>query len=200
MYGSWHMERNRHNFLSFWTFLPFYPPNNPEDQNFEKMKNISEDIILHMCNINGNHIINGSWDMARQTKSNKQKSSCQKVDISRKNWSLHLIFYYFISTYCIIWRTILCFYKSWIIITIPIKIGSKIAGDLKNLQKNCSFKRHNIRHMLLQWCNILMFLSRLHVTKLRSIISWQRTKKEHYGLGYGHTKPAKMSMTKSPLF
>ena len=47
--------------MSFWTFLPFYP----EDQNFEKMKNISGDIILHMCNINGNHIINGSWDTVR---------------------------------------------------------------------------------------------------------------------------------------
>ena len=33
------MESDGHNFLSFWTvFLPFYPHNNPKDQNFEKMK------------------------------------------------------------------------------------------------------------------------------------------------------------------
>ena len=81
MYGSWYMERNRHNFLSFWTFLPFYPPNNPEDQNFEKMKNISEDIILHMCNINGNHIINGSWHMARV----RQKAISKKARV--KKWT-----------------------------------------------------------------------------------------------------------------
>ena len=38
MYASWDVECNRHNVLSFWTiFLPFYPTNNPENQNFEKM-------------------------------------------------------------------------------------------------------------------------------------------------------------------
>ena len=37
-------------------FLPFYPPNNLKNQNFEKMKKISGDIIiLHMCSINDNH-------------------------------------------------------------------------------------------------------------------------------------------------
>ena len=31
-------------------FLPFYPPMDPENQNFEKMKKPPEDmIILHMC-------------------------------------------------------------------------------------------------------------------------------------------------------
>ena len=44
-------------------FLPFYPPNNPENQNFEKMKTRPGDfIILHMCTINNNHIMYGSWD------------------------------------------------------------------------------------------------------------------------------------------
>ena len=42
------MESDGHNFLSFWTvFLPFYPPNNLKDQNFEKMKKKkSGDIII----------------------------------------------------------------------------------------------------------------------------------------------------------
>ena len=39
-------------------FLPFYPPYNPEIQNFEKMKKTTGDIvILHMSNINQNHMI-----------------------------------------------------------------------------------------------------------------------------------------------
>ena len=42
-------------------FLPFYPPNNLKNQNFEKMKKTSGDIIvLHMCTINDIHMICGS--------------------------------------------------------------------------------------------------------------------------------------------
>ena len=54
MYGSWDMEHNRQNFFSFWTvFWPFYPHNNPENQNFKKLKKTPGDIIiLHMCAIN----------------------------------------------------------------------------------------------------------------------------------------------------
>ena len=45
-------------------FLPFYPPNNPENQNFEKMKkSLGYIIILQMSTINVNHMINDSWDM-----------------------------------------------------------------------------------------------------------------------------------------
>ena len=41
--------------------LPFYPPNNLKNQNFEKMKKTSGDIIvLHMCTINDIHMICGS--------------------------------------------------------------------------------------------------------------------------------------------
>ena len=39
MYGSWDMECNWQNFLSFWViFLAFSPTNNLKNQNFEKMK------------------------------------------------------------------------------------------------------------------------------------------------------------------
>ena len=45
-------------------FLPFYLPNNVKNQNFEKMKSTAGDIIiLHMCTINDNHRMYGSWDM-----------------------------------------------------------------------------------------------------------------------------------------
>ena len=44
-------------------FLPFYLLNNPKNQNIEKMKKLLEDIIiLHMCNINYNHMMYGPWD------------------------------------------------------------------------------------------------------------------------------------------
>ena len=45
-------------------FLPFYPINNPENQNFEKMKKTPGGIIiLNMSTINENHIMYDSWDM-----------------------------------------------------------------------------------------------------------------------------------------
>ena len=54
IYGSWDMERDRQNFFVILDyFLLFYRPNNLENQNFEKMKTMPEDIIiLHMCTIN----------------------------------------------------------------------------------------------------------------------------------------------------
>ena len=45
-------------------FLPLYPQMDPENQNFGKMNNTPEDIIiLQMCAINDSHKIYGSWDM-----------------------------------------------------------------------------------------------------------------------------------------
>ena len=44
--------------------LPFYPPNNPKNQNFEKMKKFAVDIIIvHMCTKNHNNMVYGSWDI-----------------------------------------------------------------------------------------------------------------------------------------
>ena len=65
MYDSWDMEYHRQNFLSFRTiFCHFTPPNNPENQNSEKMKKVPVDItILHRCTINENHMMHVSWDM-----------------------------------------------------------------------------------------------------------------------------------------
>ena len=45
-------------------FLHFYPLNNPKNENFEKTKTLPGDIIiLHMCTINDNHMMYGSWDL-----------------------------------------------------------------------------------------------------------------------------------------
>ena len=65
MYGSWDMKHHRQNFLLFWPFLPFYPTNNPKNQNVEKKKKIPGDIILHNCTKNHDHMLYCSWDMAR---------------------------------------------------------------------------------------------------------------------------------------
>ena len=48
-------------FLIFGLFFALLPPNNPKNQNFEKMKKTSGDtIILQMCTINENHMMYGS--------------------------------------------------------------------------------------------------------------------------------------------
>ena len=60
MYGSSAMECNGHNFCHFGLFVPFYCPDNPINQNFEKMKEKKtpgDIIILYMCTINDNHMM-----------------------------------------------------------------------------------------------------------------------------------------------
>ena len=71
IHGSWDMKRDKQNFLLFWTnFFHFYPPNNPKNQNFEKMKKMHRDIInLHKCTINDNRMMYGSWDMKHDEQS-----------------------------------------------------------------------------------------------------------------------------------
>ena len=45
-------------FIILGHFLPFYPPNKPKNQNFEKMKITPGDVInLHLCTINDNHMM-----------------------------------------------------------------------------------------------------------------------------------------------
>ena len=55
------MEHNREFFVILDHFLPSYPTNNSENQDFEKMKKKPGDIIiLHKCNTNDNHMMYGS--------------------------------------------------------------------------------------------------------------------------------------------
>ena len=42
-------------FLILDHFLPFYPPHNPKNQNFEKIKEMPGCIILHKCTKNHDH-------------------------------------------------------------------------------------------------------------------------------------------------
>ena len=66
MDGSWDMEHDRQNFLSFWTnFCTLInTPSSLKNKKFEKMKITTEEvIILHMCTINDNYMMYGSWDI-----------------------------------------------------------------------------------------------------------------------------------------
>ena len=48
-------------FCHFGSFFPFDPPNNPKNQNFEKMKKtLGDTIILRLCTTNYHHIMYGS--------------------------------------------------------------------------------------------------------------------------------------------
>ena len=64
MYGFWDIKHNRIIFCHIGLFFTLWPPNNPENQTFEKMKKNPENIIiLHMSTINKYHMMYDSWDM-----------------------------------------------------------------------------------------------------------------------------------------
>ena len=51
-------------FVILYHFFPFYSTSNAENQNFEKLKKKSWDIIIsHLCTTNDNHMMYGSSDM-----------------------------------------------------------------------------------------------------------------------------------------
>ena len=57
------MQRTKF-FVILGHLLPFDPPNNPKDQNFEKIKKLPGNIIiLHLCATNDDHMMYYSWDM-----------------------------------------------------------------------------------------------------------------------------------------
>ena len=57
------MQRTKF-FVILGHLLPFDPPNNPKDQNFEKIKKLPRNIIiLHLCATNDDHMMYDFWDM-----------------------------------------------------------------------------------------------------------------------------------------
>ena len=67
---SWNIRYNRQNFLSFWAiFCPFISLTTQKIKiwkNWKQKKKTPEYIIiLQICTINDNHIMNLSWDMVR---------------------------------------------------------------------------------------------------------------------------------------
>ena len=65
MYGFSDIRLDRRSFLSCWAIFCPWLSNKTKNQNFEKMKKMSGDIILRMCTINENHVMYGYWDMER---------------------------------------------------------------------------------------------------------------------------------------
>ena len=45
------------NFFHFGQFFAHLPPKNPKNQNFEKIKKMPGDIILHKCTKNHDHML-----------------------------------------------------------------------------------------------------------------------------------------------
>ena len=65
-YNVWFLRygaRQTEFFLILEHFLPFYPTNNPKNQNFEKIK-AGDIIILQNCTKNHDHMLYCSWEMA----------------------------------------------------------------------------------------------------------------------------------------
>ena len=63
-HSSWDTEWETEFFVTFGHFWPVYLPNNLENQNFEKLKKESGDVItLHICTIKDNHMMYVSWYM-----------------------------------------------------------------------------------------------------------------------------------------
>ena len=61
IYSSWDTQPGRLKLIILGHFWPFYPPNNPKNQNFEKKKKLLE-ISFYTCTENHNHMKYSSWD------------------------------------------------------------------------------------------------------------------------------------------
>ena len=64
IYGSWNIRCDRQKFLSFWAiFCPFSPLTTWKIKILTFKKTPEDIIILHICTINDNHMMYGSWNM-----------------------------------------------------------------------------------------------------------------------------------------
>ena len=62
MHGSWDISRNRA-FVILGQFLPFDPPDNPKNQNFEKMKKVWRYYHFTFVHHKWYHMMYASWNM-----------------------------------------------------------------------------------------------------------------------------------------
>ena len=64
IYGSWNIRCDRQKFLTFWAiFCPFNPLTTWKIKILTLKKAPGDIIILHICTINDNHMMYGSWDI-----------------------------------------------------------------------------------------------------------------------------------------
>ena len=63
IYSSWDVEWDKDNFSYFGPFCPFNPLTTWKIKVLKLNKTSGDNIILHICNINDNHMIYGSWEV-----------------------------------------------------------------------------------------------------------------------------------------
>ena len=69
IYGSWNITSDRQKFSTFWAiFLPFQPLTTRKIKILTLKKTPGGIIILHICTINGNHMMYSFWDVERKRK------------------------------------------------------------------------------------------------------------------------------------
>ena len=133
-------------------FCPFNPPNNPKTQNFKKLKKMPGDIIiLHMCTINDNHIMYGSWDMKCDRQNflsfwtifcHLTPTTTPKIKIL-KSWKNTWRYHHFKPVYQKTWSYALLFlrYGAWQMKLLFFILGFFLPFYSLNSPKNQNFKK-----------------------------------------------------------
>ena len=91
MYGSWDLERDRQNFLSFWTVFCTFTLKTQKIKTLKKWKNPGDWIILDRCTITDNHMMHGSWDIKTDGEKFRPFTplTTRKIKILKK-WKKHM--------------------------------------------------------------------------------------------------------------
>ena len=94
LFCSWDMACDTCNcYFSFWTnFCPFTAQQSKKNQNFEKIKKTSGDIIiLHMCTKKYDHMMYSSWDMMCNRQTDGQTDRWTEGQTDRwKKWHIEV--------------------------------------------------------------------------------------------------------------
>ena len=159
-------------FCHFGQFFALLPPNNPKNQNFEKLKNTSGDIIiLHMCTIKDNHMMYGSWDMEHDRQSfvildnlfpfYSPKNQDQNFEKMKKNaWICYHFTQIMIICYTVpeIWcmTDVIIFHFGLFFALLPPNLHEKRKFQ-KNNKKNPTWRYHHstsVPKIMMRWCTV----------------------------------------------
>ena len=179
-------------------FLPFYPTNNPKNQNFKKTKKAHGDIIiLHKCTKNHDHMLYCSWDMAWDVYN--YFSFCpftllrtQKVKIKKKNERNTWRYHHFTQVFQKSWSyaTLFLRYDAWC-----MKLFFSILGQflpfniLKNQKKILKNEKNTWRHndfthapkIMIRWCTTPEIWRAMDGQTDGQIDGWRERQKKWHG-------------------
>ena len=110
-YDVWFLryKEQRTVFCHFEPFLPFDPPNNPKNQDFEKIKKTPGNIIiLHLYTTNNDHMTYGSWYIKheRQNFLSSWTIFCPPNNLENQNfekWKKHMVVLSFYTWITYVW-------------------------------------------------------------------------------------------------